>query len=85
VRLACDVGEDLAEWLLPVTLGEAAALLVCTPVVIPDGCDIDGAVPGELVHAATAAETRTVKAAHLRGAIKRTFMKPPYMPGGRAI
>jgi hypothetical protein len=76
-------------------LGEALALPVCTPVVITDGCDIDGAVPGELVHAATVAETRTVRAAQLTavsfalaavpGAIMRTFMKPPYMPGGRAI
>jgi hypothetical protein len=85
---------DVAEW-LPITVDVAFALPLCTPDATIDGCVIDGLAPGVLVHAATVAETRTVKAAQLTAvsvplaavpaAIKRTFMMPPYMPGGAAI
>ena len=77
-------------------------MLLCSPVDIADGVGIVGAVePGEVVHAETAAETRTAKVTQLTavslalaaaaavagvpGVLLRAFMKPPYMPGGRPI
>jgi hypothetical protein len=84
-------GEAAGVWL---TVGEAFPVLVCVPVDIGDAGGIDGAVePEELVHAEMAVKTRAAKMAQLTAvslaltavpvAIKRTFMKPPYMPGGR--
>jgi hypothetical protein len=79
----------LPEWLAAADAEDFAGEL-CTPVAITDG-GISGVEPGELVHAQTVAETRTVKIAQLTalepapnavlGLIMRTFMTPPYMPG----
>lgn len=87
-RLAPAVGWP--EWLAPADAEDFAAWL-CTPVAITDGGTLGTVGPGELVHAQTAAETRTVKIAQLAalgsalntvlGSIMRTFMTPPYMPG----
>jgi hypothetical protein len=82
---------------LAVAVAESLAVPVACGVVDIDGdagVKIAGDVgPGELVHAETAAETRTVKVTQLTavslalaavpGGIIRTFMKPPYIPGGR--
>jgi hypothetical protein len=85
------VGEDAG---VRLTVGDAFSVPVCVPVDIGDAGGIDGAVePAELVHAEMAVKTRAAKRAQLTAvslalaavpvAIKRTFMKPPYMPGGR--
>jgi hypothetical protein len=88
---------DAAGVVLPVcaSVGDGVAVALCTPVDEADGVEIVGcSEPGELlVHAETVAETRTAKVAQLTavslapaavpGRLMRTFMKPPYMPGGR--
>jgi hypothetical protein len=86
-----EVGEAVPEW-LAVGVCEAFAVPLFRLVDEDDGENIAGAVgDGELVHAETVVETRTIKVAQLTtvslalfavpGVVMRTFMKPPYMPG----
>jgi hypothetical protein len=66
---------------------------LCEDVDVPDDDEISGAVePPELVHAEMVVETRSVKVTQVTAVslalavvpgVWRTFMKPPYMPGGR--
>jgi hypothetical protein len=93
-RLVAD-GEGSPER-LAVADGEVfgVPVLKCVDVDVGDGENIAGTGDaGELVHAETVAETRTIKVAQLTtvslalravpGAVMRTFIKPPYTPGGR--
>jgi hypothetical protein len=76
-----------------VDVAEAVAVPVCDAVDVADGEKIDGAVLlGELKHPETSVETRIAKITQLTvrlaladvpAGIMRTFMTPPYMPGGR--
>lgn len=86
------VGEGLPER-LTVADGEVFGVPVLKCVDVGDGENIAGTDDAELVHAETVAETRTIKVAQLTtvslalravpGVVMRTFIQPPYMPGGR--
>jgi hypothetical protein len=90
------VGAVVALW-LAAGLEAALALLLCVPVDVAVDVAVAeymaGAVLDEvLVHPETVAETRTAAMTQLTAAslaplavpevVMRTFMKPPYMPGG---